>query len=55
VLDAAGAVVSEQKDVELKDMSYLSGPRSSTTNTSFYYETRMLREWFTKTLLPKGQ
>ncbi|MFY8207383.1 MAG: DUF3016 domain-containing protein [Arenimonas sp.] len=50
VLDAAGAVVSEQKGVELKDMSYLFGPRSSTTSTSFYYETRMLREWFNKTL-----
>jgi len=51
VLDASGAVVSEQKGVELKDMSYLSGPRSATTSTSFYYETRMLRDWFKKTLL----
>lgn len=55
VLDASDAVVSEQKGVELKDMSYLSGPRSATTSTSFYYETRMLREWFNKMLLPKGQ
>lgn len=51
VLDASGVVVSEQKGVELKDMSYLSGPRGSTTSTSFYYETRMLRDWFKKTLL----
>jgi hypothetical protein len=51
VLNASGAVVSEQKGVELKDMSYLSGPRSATTSTSFYYETRMLRDWFKKTLL----
>jgi hypothetical protein len=51
VLDASGAVVSEQKGVELKDMSYLTGPRSATTSTSFYYETKMLREWFKKTLL----
>lgn len=55
VLDASDAVVSEQKGVVLKDMSYLSGPRGSTTSASFYYETRMLREWFNKTLLPKGQ
>lgn len=55
VLDASGAVVSEQKGVVLKDMSYLSGPRGSTTSASFYYETRMLRDWFNKTLLPKGQ
>jgi hypothetical protein len=52
VLDASGAVVSEQKSVELKDMSYLSSPKGSTTSTSFYYETRMLRQWFNKTLLP---
>ena len=51
VLDASGVVVSEQKGVELKDMSYLSGPRSATTSTSFYYETKMLRDWFKKTLL----
>ena len=55
VLDATGAVVSEQKSVELKDMAYLSGPRASTTSTSFYYETRMLRDWFNKTILPNGQ
>jgi hypothetical protein len=50
VLDASGAVVSEQKGVELKDMGYLSGPRGSGTSASFFYETRMLRDWFKKTL-----
>ena len=55
VLDASGVVVSEQKGVELKDIAYLSGPRASTTSTSFYYETRMLRDWFNKTILPNGQ
>ena len=56
VLDASGAVVSEQKGVELKDMSYLSmGSRTASSSGEFYYETKMLREWFNKTLQPKAQ
>ena len=56
VLNASGAVVSEQKGVELKDMSYLSmGSRTASSSGEFYYETKMLREWFNKTLQPKAQ
>lgn len=50
LLDATEHVLSEQQGVVLRDMSYLSRARGANTNSDFYYETQMLREWFNKTL-----
>jgi hypothetical protein len=52
VLDAGGVAVAEQKDVRIKDMSYLSGASQSGASADFYYETRLLKRWFSKELLP---
>lgn len=52
VLDAAGRQVAGQQGVTVKDMSYLNGPKLASSGTAFYYERRMLREWFGKALLP---
>lgn len=52
VLDAAGRQVAGQQGVTLKDMGYLNGPKLGNSNMAFYYERRMLREWFGKTVLP---
>lgn len=50
--NAAGVAVLEGKDVTLKDMQYLSGTRSTQSSDSFYYERKMIREWFNKDILP---
>ncbi len=52
VLDAGGVAVAEQKDVRIKDMSYLSNANRSSASADFYYETRLLKQWFSKELLP---
>ncbi len=52
VLSAGGVAVLEGKAVTLKDMQYLSGTRSAKSSDSYYYERKMLREWFTKDVLP---
>lgn len=52
--DATGAVKLEQSGVVVKDMQYLSSPYSSKSNVdSFYYERKMIRDWFNTDLLPK--
>jgi hypothetical protein len=51
--DAAGAVRLEQSGVVVKDMQYLSHPKSTKSNVdSFYYERKMIRDWFNADLLP---
>ena len=50
--NATGAVVQSQEKVRIKDMSYLIKLSSLNSNTSFYYERKMFRDWFNKTLLP---
>jgi hypothetical protein len=52
VLDAGGVAVAEQKEVRIKDMSYLSNAGQSSASADFYYETRLLKRWFNKDLLP---
>lgn len=52
VFDAAGRQVAGQQDVTVKDMSYLDGPKLGSSGMAFFYERRMLREWFGKTVLP---
>ncbi len=52
VLDAGGKPVAGQQGVELKDMAYLSGPKLGSASTAFFYERRMLADWFGKSVLP---
>ncbi len=52
ILSAGGVSVLEAKALTLKDMQYLSGTRSTQSIDSYYYERQMIREWFTKDVLP---
>ena len=52
VLDAGGRQVAGQQGVTLKDMGYLNGPKLGNSSTAFFYERRMLRDWFRKQVLP---
>jgi hypothetical protein len=52
ILSAGGVSVMEAKAFTLKDMQYLSGISSSQSSDSYYYERKMIREWFTKDILP---
>lgn len=52
ILNAGGVSVLEAKAVTLKDMQYLSSIRSAQSSDSYYYERKMIREWFTKDVLP---
>jgi hypothetical protein len=52
VLNTTGTVLSDGKDVVLKDMQYLSGISRAQSSDSFYYERRMIRDWFNKNVLP---
>ncbi len=52
VLNAGGVVVLEGKAVTLKDMQYLSGLPSTRSSDSYYYERKMLRDWFMRDILP---
>ena len=47
VTDAQGRVIGQGKE-DLKDMSFMFGGRSASGRTSFHYEERMLRDWFTR-------
>jgi hypothetical protein len=48
-----GAVLLAEQKVELKDMQYLSNMRVTRTSEAFYSERRMVRDWFSKQLLPQ--
>jgi hypothetical protein len=52
VLSAGGVSILEAKNFTLKDMQYLSGLRSTQSSESYYYERKMISEWFTKDVLP---
>jgi len=52
LMDADGAVLQEQTDVELKDMQYLWSMRTTRSSESFYAERKMIRDWFNKQILP---
>lgn len=52
VLDAGGRQVAGQQGVTVKDMGYLNGPKLGNSSTAFFYERRMLRDWFRKQVLP---
>ena len=48
-----GAVLLAEQKVELKDMQYLSNMRVTRSSEAFYSERRMVRDWFSKQLLPQ--
>jgi hypothetical protein len=51
IKDASGAAVAEQNDVRVKDLSYLNNASRANSSADFYYETRMLKDWFDKSVL----
>lgn len=52
IMNAVGVNVLEAKAVTLKDMQYLSSLSSTRSSESYYYERKMIREWFNKDVLP---
>ncbi|GAB0112004.1 DUF3016 domain-containing protein [Pseudoalteromonas distincta] len=46
-----GSVISEASDVELKDMGFMDKIKMG-RDESFYYEKRLLTEWFGEQILP---
>ena len=52
VTDKDGKVVSEASDVKLKDMGFMDKMKRG-LDTSFYYEKRLLSEWFEEQILAK--
>jgi len=52
ILSSGGVSVLEAKALTLKDMQYLSGTRSTRSSDSYYYERKMIRDWFNKDVLP---
>lgn len=53
--DAGGAVLASGRSVVVSDMDYLSRTTSANASTPYYYESRMIRNWFTRTILPAVQ
>lgn len=50
--DKNGKLVSKKSDVELKDMSFMDRIKMG-RDEAFYYEKRLLTEWFGEQILPK--
>ena len=50
--DAKGAVVASGDNVLITDMDYLSRSTSANASTPYYYEDRMIRNWFSRTVVP---
>ena len=51
--DADGAVLASAEKVLVTDMDYLSRSTSANASTPYYYEDRMIRNWFVRTILPE--
>ena len=49
--DKDGTVLSKDTDVELKDMGFMDKIKMG-RDESFYYEKRLLTEWFGEQILP---
>ncbi|MEL0646697.1 DUF3016 domain-containing protein [Pseudoalteromonas agarivorans] len=49
--DKDGSVISEANDVELKDMGFMDKIKMG-RDESFYYEKRLITEWFGEQILP---
>lgn len=53
--DATGAVLASGENVLVTDMDYLSRTTSANASTPYYYEDRMIRNWFGRTVVPAVQ
>ena len=53
ITDAAGAVVKEQQGAVLKDAGFLASASNASSRQDFYYERRMIKEWFGKEIQAK--
>lgn len=50
-----GKVLASGNDVLITDMDYLSRSTSANASTPFYYEDRMIRDWFASTIVPAAK
>lgn len=50
--DDKGNIINEENDVELKDMSFMDKIKMG-RDEAFYYEKRLLTEWFGEQILPR--
>lgn len=48
--DAKDEVLLTGHSVIVKDMDYLSGSNATSNTTAYYYETRMIKHWFARTI-----
>lgn len=48
-----GEVLASGNDVLITDMDYLSRSTSVNASTPFYYEDRMIRNWFARAIMPQ--
>ncbi len=55
ITDATGKSVQESKTVDIKDMGFMSGSVNAASSQDFYYERRMIREWFNKDVMTKDK
>lgn len=55
ISDASGAVVKEQKGVELKDAGFLVSASNASSRQDFYYERQLIKDWLVKDILAKPQ
>lgn len=46
LLDSAGQVVLPEQEVIVNDPMYLSRVKAGSTSTPFFYEARMIQDWF---------
>lgn len=53
--NAKGEVIQHANDVVVKDMDYLSGTNAASKMTPYYYETRMIKNWFADTIIPAAK
>lgn len=50
--DAGGKVLASGEDILITDMDYLSRTTSANASTPYYYEDRMIRSWFGRSIVP---
>lgn len=50
--NAKGEKLATGENVLITDMDYLSRSTSANASTPYYYEDRMIRNWFNRTILP---
>lgn len=50
--NAKGVKLASGENVLITDMDYLSRSTSANASTPYYYEDRMIRNWFNRTIVP---